>query len=152
MAESWIGWVFFKYEGGYEIIIKSLDHYRKRLKTIGNSPEIKGAAAMFASVLHQEAMKTTPKIDNAVKKIKECLSGKRSADSLIEDIPLFQKALACYESDIKKAQDTRYEYFLNLVGDIAIAKKDVSRIKSAQNKIRVPTPNQYHVNTNQDKG
>ena len=130
-----MGGVFFKDEGGYEIILKSLSHYKKRLKTIGNSPELKDAAAMFSSVLQQEARKTVPKIDDAVNKIKECLSERQPMSVLIEDIPFFEKALSCYESDIKKAQDSGYEYFLNLVGDMSMAKMDIDTIKTALQKV-----------------
>ncbi len=33
--------VYLKDEGGYEIVLKSLNHYKKRLRTIGNSPELR---------------------------------------------------------------------------------------------------------------
>ena len=132
---TWIGGIFFKDEGGYEIILKSLNHYKKRLKTIGNSPELKDSAAMFASILQQQATKTIPRIDNVIKKINECLAENQTIDSLKEDIPFYQKSLECYESDIKKAQDTGHEYFVDLVGDLAVAKEDIKIIKTAQEKI-----------------
>ena len=75
------------------------------------------------------------KIESAIKKINDCLSGTQSVDSLIQDIPFFQKALECYDSDIKKAQNTGYEYFVNLVGDLSIVKEDINIIKNAQDKI-----------------
>lgn len=134
-SETWIGGIFFRDEGGYEIILKSLNHYKKRLRTISNSPELKDSAAMFASVLQQEAMKTIPKIEEVKKKINDCLSGTEPVDSLIQDISFFQKALECYDSDIKKAQNTGYEYFVNLVGDLSIAKDDIAVIKTAKEKI-----------------
>ena len=133
--EFWIGGIFLKNEGGYEIILKSLEHYKKRLKTIGSSPELKDAAAMFASVLNSEAAKTVPKIDAAIKKIIDCLSGDFPVGELREEIPFMQKALACYESDINKAQDTGHEYFVKLVGDLRDAKNDINTIKNAHEKI-----------------
>jgi len=42
----WIGAIYLKDEGGYEIVLKSLRHYKNRLKTIGNSPELKDAACL----------------------------------------------------------------------------------------------------------
>lgn len=135
MAKVWIGGIFLKDEGGYEIVLKSLEHYKKRLKTIGNSPELKDSAAMFASVLHQEAMRMVPKIDDTIKKIKGCLSGEIPVEVLSEEVPFLQKALACYESDINKAQDIGHEYFLKLVGDMREAKNDKDSIKDAQEKI-----------------
>lgn len=135
MAKVWLGGIFLKNEGGYEIVLKSLEHYKKRLKTIGNSPELKDSAAMFASVLHQEAMKMIPKIDDAIKKINGCLSEEIPMEELSEEVPFLQKALACYESDINKAQDIGHEYFLKLVGDMREARKDKDAIKDAQVKI-----------------
>jgi len=46
----WIGGIFLKDEGGYEIVSRSLAHYKKRLRTISESPELKEAAAMFAPI------------------------------------------------------------------------------------------------------
>ena len=117
MAEKmWLGGIYFKDEGGYEIVLKSLNHYKNRLKTIHNSPELKEAGAMFAPVLSQQARKIVPKIDETVKKIQESLDSIKSVNNLQEDIPFLQKALECYESDIHKAEDTGYEYFVKLIG------------------------------------
>ena len=131
----WMGGIFLKDEGGYEIVLKSFAHYKKRLQTIGNSPELKEAAAMFAPVLQQQAMKTIPQIDAAVSKIQDALSGSIPVDSLADDVPLMQKALECYQSDIEKAETTGHEYFQKLLGDISTAKKDSSNIAQAIDKI-----------------
>lgn len=128
--------VYLKDEGGYEIVLKSLSHYKKRLRTIVDSPELKDSSAMFGSILQQEAMKTIPKIDEMVKKIQDCLSDNNLLDSLSKDAPFLLKALLCYETDIKKAQDTGHEYFLKLVGDLPLVKNDLEIIKNASDKIR----------------
>lgn len=136
MSEKiWLGGIYLKDEGGYEIILKSLNHYKKRLKTIGISPELKDSAAMFASILQQEATKTIPKIDEIIKRIQEGLSDNKSLNSLSDDSLFLIKALLCYEADIKKAQDTGHEYFLKLVGDLPSIKNDLEIIKEALNKI-----------------
>ena len=132
----WVGAIYLKDEGGYEIILKSLRHYKKRLKTMGNSPELKDAAAMFASVLNQQAMKTIPKIDEIIQKIQDSLGDIQAVNKLSEDIPFLEKALSCYEADIHKAQDTGHEYFVKLVGDMAETKKDLETINIALDKIK----------------
>ena len=33
----WVGAIYLKDEGGYEIVLKSLRHYKNRLRTMGNS-------------------------------------------------------------------------------------------------------------------
>ena len=53
----WMGGIFLKDEGGYEIVLKSLAHYKKRLQTIHESPELKEAAAMFAPVYRDKHKK-----------------------------------------------------------------------------------------------
>ena len=133
--KMWLGRIYFKDEGGYEIVLKSLNHYKNRLKTLSNSPELKEAAAMFAPVLNQQAMKTIPIIDETIKKIHDNLNDIESINNLQEDIPFLEKALTCYESDIHKAEDTGHEYFVKLVGDMVQARKDLETIKIALKKI-----------------
>ena len=134
----WIGAIYLKDEGGYEIVLKSLRHYKNRLRTIGNSPELKEAGAMFAPLLNQQVMKTVPKIDEVIQKIQNNIGDIRSVNKLSEDIPFLEKALACYEADIHRAQDIGHEYFVKLVGNMSEAKNDLKTIKIALEKI-----NQY---------
>jgi len=132
----WLGGIFLKNEGGYEIILKSLTHYKKRLQTIGNSPELKEAAAMFAPVLQQQAAKTIPKIDETVSKIQSVLSDEIPIGSLADDAQFLQRALECYQSDIEKAENTGHEYFIELLGDLPEAVNDSPIIAQAIEKIR----------------
>ena len=132
----WIGAIYLIDEGGYEIVLKSLKHYKNRLKTMGNSPELKNAAGMFASVLNQQAMKTIPKIEEIIKKVQDNLGDIQSASKLSEDVPFLEKALSCYEADIHKAEDIGHEYFVKLVGDMLIARNDLKTIKTALDKIK----------------
>lgn len=132
----WIGAIYLKDEGGYEIVLKSLRHYKNRLRTIGNSPELKEAGAMFAPLLNQQAMKTFPKIDEIIQKIQDNIGDIRSVNKLSEDIPFLEKALACYEADIHRAQDIGHEYFVKLVGNMIEANDDLKTIKIALEKIK----------------
>jgi len=134
--KAWMGAIYLKDEGGYEIILKSLRHYKKRLKTIGNSPELREAAAMFAPILNQQAMKTVPKINEMIQKIQDSLEDIQLISKLSEDVSFFEKALSCYEADIHKAEDTEHDYFLKLIGNMEEAKNDLETIKIALNKIK----------------
>ena len=139
MSEKlWIGGIYLKEEGGYEIILKSLIHYRKRLQTIHESPELKEAAAMFAPILQSTARKKMPIIVEAKEKIYQVLLNLIPSQSLEENIEILQKALECRKADIEKAEDTGAEYFINLLGDVSEAKKDLDLIEKAFVKI-----NQY---------
>ena len=132
----WMGGIFLKDEGGYEIVLKSLNHYKKRLQTIHQSPELQEAAAMFAPVLQSQAQKRLPMIDEAKQKIENVLHDSIPAKSLEEDLEILEKALECRKSDIEKAQDTGKEYFMKLVGDLQEAVKDFESLKNALVKIK----------------
>lgn len=137
MSEKiWLGGIYLKEEGGYEIVLRSLAHYKKRLMTVDKSPEIKDSAAMFGGVLKQAAMKTIPKIDEITQKIQNSLSEPQPITTLNENIAFLEKALTSYETDITKAQDTGHEYYLNLIGDLPTVKNDLELIKIAKSKIR----------------
>jgi hypothetical protein len=131
----WMGGIYVKNEGGYEIILKSLNHYKNRLKTLDESPELKDAAAMFASVLNQQARKTVPKINEVIEKIHRGLKDTQAMNDLQEEKQFLEKALTCYESDIHKAEDTGHEYFVKLVGDMVEARNDLKIIEKALEKI-----------------
>ena len=91
---------------------------------------------MFASVLHQQAVKTVPKIDETVEKIEKSLEDIQSTNKLVDEIPFLEKALQCYETDIHKAQDYGHEYFVKLVGDMEEATQDLKIISEALKKIK----------------
>jgi len=81
-------------------------------------------------------MKTIPKINEMIQKIQDNLHSIESINTLEEEIQFLEKALACYESDIHKAQDTGNEYFVKLIGDMTKSQQDLSLIKKALVKIK----------------
>lgn len=134
--KSWIGGIYLKEEGGYEIILRSLSHYKKRLQTIHASPELKEAAAMFAPVLQLQARKRIPIIEETIEKINQYLLNLTSSQNLEENLETIEKALECRKSDIEKAEETGKEYFIKLVGNVQDVKKDTELIKNALIKIK----------------
>ena len=132
----WMGGIFLKDEGGYEIVLKSLVHYKKRLQTIHASPELKEAAAMFAPVLQGQAQKRIPMINDTQQRIEQMLQNSIPAQSLEQDLEILEKALECRQADIEKAQDTGKEYFMKLIGNLQEAGKDLEPIKNALVKIK----------------
>jgi hypothetical protein len=138
VKRTWIGGIYLKEEGGYEIILKSLIHYKKRLQTIHQSPELKEAAAMFAPLLQSTARKKIPVIDEVKEKIEQCLLNLIPIQSLEQNLEILQKALECRKADIEKAENTGAEYFINLLGDVHNARKDLEEVEKALIKI-----NQY---------
>jgi hypothetical protein len=71
-----------------------------------------------------------------IQKIQDGLGDIQLISKLSEEISLLERALSCYESDIHKAETTKHEYFLKLVGNMDDAKKDLGTIKIALNKIK----------------
>lgn len=131
----WLGGIYLKDEGGYEIILKSLNHYKNRLKTLSESPEVKDAGGTFGSILNQQARKTVPKINEVIEKIQAGLYDVQILKKLEEERQFLDKALSCYESDIHKAEDMGNEYHVKLVGDMIQGRKDLETIKTALDKI-----------------
>ena len=90
IEKVWLGSIFLKDEDGYKIILKSLEHYKKRLRTIDSSPELAGAT-MFHKLVQQEAMKTYPKIgESNGSKIPQCLEMPEQLNELVNN-PLLSK-------------------------------------------------------------
>jgi|TARA_B110001454_G_scaffold174508_1_gene166043 hypothetical protein len=132
----WIGGIYIKEEGGYEIILKSLIHYKKRLQTIHASPELKEAAAMFAPVLQSQAKKRIPIIDETKEKMEQGLLNLIPIQLLGQNLEILEKSLECRKADIEKAEDTGAEYFIKLIGDVQEARNDLEPIKIALKKIK----------------
>ena len=140
MSEKiWLGGIYLKEEGGYEIILKSLTHYKKRLQTIHASPEVKQAAAMFAPVLQSQAKKRIPMIESTKENIEKFLLDSKSTESLEQNLEIMEKALECRKSDIEKAESTSEDYFIKLIKDVEESKKDIPDIDNALLKIKAYT-------------
>jgi len=137
MSEKlWMGGIYLKEEGGYKIILKSLNHYKKRLQTIHASPELKEAAAMFAPVLQSQAKKRIPIINETKEKIEQGLLNLIPIQSLEQNLEILEKSLECRMADIEKAEDTGAEYFMKLIGNLQEARNDLEPIKNALQKIK----------------
>ena len=134
-GKIWLGGIYLKDEGGYEIILKALNHYKNRLKTLNESPELKDAGGAFGSILIQQARKTIPKVNEVIEKIQTGLHDIKILKELEEEKQFLEKALSCHGSDIHKAEDTGNEYFVKLVGDMIQGRKDLETIKTALDKI-----------------
>lgn len=130
---TWIGGIYLREEGGYEIVFRSLEYYKKRLITIGASPELKGAP-MFAQLIEHEAAKSSAAVEKIIDRIKECLDDPAGISGIQQDVPLIEKALNCYITDIKKAEEGE-EFYLNLIQDMESARADASSIKVALERI-----------------
>lgn len=130
MDDIWNGLIFIRHEGGYKVVLRALQHYKKRLKTISQSPELAGAA-MFSQIVQQEAAKTYPVIDELIVKISQCLADSEQLDDLQTSVPMLQKALESYRSDIDRAERGEHEYYRRLIDITALPDDEIQTVKDA---------------------
>ena len=134
MVKVWLGSIFLKDEDGYKIILRSLEHYKKRLRTIGSSPELTNAG-MFSSIIQQEAMKAYPKVEALITKIPQYLENSEQLNTLENEIPLLEKSLESYKSDLDKAKNSDFDYYKKLVDVNQVPEDEMTTINHAIEKI-----------------
>jgi hypothetical protein len=135
MTESvWLGAIFLKEEGGYQIVLRALNHYKKRLRTIHSSPEL-SEAPMFVQVVQQESMKTYPLIQNIIEQINEGLGDINSLNQLQNNIILIKKSLNSYKTDLQKALSETHHYYVQLIPESKKYESDLALIENALQKI-----------------
>ena len=128
----WLGGIYLRDEGGYELVLRSLEHYKKRLKNIRKSPEIKDAP-MFATIIEQEAIKAFQGADSLILKINETLLKPEMLQTLEPELPVMQKAMECYFSDIQKVDSD--SFYSELILDKMTALQDLKSIQDSLQKL-----------------
>lgn len=134
MSSVWLGPIFIKNEGGYEILIRSLKHYKKRLRNIASTPELQDTP-MFRQVVEQEAMKTYPYIDVLIKKINQSLTNTEKLLDLKQDISLLEKSLNSYFSDLQKSMKENTAFYSDLIVNVD-CEDELNKVKIALEKIK----------------
>ena len=100
---QWTGGLFVRHEGGFEMVMRALNHYNRRLRRISESPELGSAGAMLASVLQSESAKTAPKLKELAARMRASLTDDAALASLENDLDLVGRAMSCYASDLRRA-------------------------------------------------
>ena len=112
---AWLGSIFIRDEGGFEIVMRALNHYNRRLRRISESPEVAGAGAMFGSILQSESMKVAPRLKAVADRLRAGLADPSALAELEGDVGLMEKAMVCYGSDCRKAAAGAHAYYAGLV-------------------------------------
>lgn len=128
---AWTGSIFIRDEGGFELIMRALNHYNRRLRRISASPEIAGAGAMFGSVLGAEAARTVPLLGPIAGRLRAGLADPAALAAVEGDIGIIEKAMVCYKADAAKAADGAHAYYAGLVEGNAHYRGDVDAIDGA---------------------
>ncbi len=135
MSKIWLGSIFLRDEGGYKIVLKALEHYKKRLRSIASSPELQDNH-MFKQVVEQEAMKIYPKIGALITILPQFLENNDHLEKIENNVSLISKALESYKVDIGKAKNSTDVYYAKLVDLSQISENDISLIENAIEKIQ----------------
>ena len=133
MSGCWRGAEYLVSGDGYRIVLESLEHYTKRLRSMGDDPQL-GGAGMFAMTIQQAAAKRSPIANRTLKDVREFLAGARKAASLSDDVPTMVSALECYEADIRRALGGS-EYHVKMVGRLDAADSTMRAIGEAKSEI-----------------
>ena len=133
MSGCWRGAEYLVAGDGYRIVLESLEHYAKRLRGMGDDPQL-GGAGMFAMTIQQAAARRSPIASRTLKGVREFLAGTEKAASLADDVPTMVSALECYEADIRRALEGS-EYHKKMVGRLDAADSIMRAIGEAKSEI-----------------
>ena len=100
-AKPWLGGIYLR-SGGYKIVLKALQHYKNRVENIGNDPQLVGVPVNLRSLVIEEGKKTSKKIEVVIKILNVGVKDPKIINQLQFEIPVLEKALTCYHSDIEK--------------------------------------------------
>ena len=116
MTGCWRGAEYLVGGDGYRIVLESLEHYAKRLRSMDDNPEL-GGAGMFAMVIRQAAAQRLPAVRQALDGLRRFLVGDETAISLAGSLPAMTSALECYEADIQRALNGS-DYYKRMLGPL----------------------------------
>lgn len=129
---AWLGGLFIRHEGGFEVLMRALNHYNRRLRRISESPEVAAAGAMFASVLQSESARTAPQLKDLAARLRASLTDDGRLASLEGDVDLAVRAMSCYASDLRRAASGD-RFCSSLVGE---ARDEPGAVESAMARLR----------------
>jgi len=88
-SKNWLGGIYLR-QGGYNIVLRALDYYKNKVDNVGSDPQM------------EEGKKTSKKIQVVTKIIQVGLNDPKLIQQIQFEIPIIQKALNSYKTDIEK--------------------------------------------------
>ena len=134
---AWLGQIFIGDEGGFDVIMRALDHYGRRLRHVLGSPEIAGAAAMLGSILQSESARTARRLGPIADRLRAGLTDASVLAGLEGDVDTIERAMACYRSDCRKAAGGAHPYYAGLVEGNAHYMQDLAVLDDCIRKLRM---------------
>ncbi len=133
-ARTWLGGIYLR-KGGHGIVLRALDHYRRRVANVGSDPQIQGVPSIRMLVA-EEGKKTAEKVPLVIKIINAGLDNPKLIEQVEFEVSLIEKALNCYKSDIEKIVNTMVERYTYLFDEPKNLQEDLPLIKEALVKIK----------------
>jgi len=133
-ARTWLGGIYLR-EGGHGIVLRALDHYRRRVANVGSDPQIRDVPSLRILVV-EEGKKTAEKVPLVIKIINAGLDNPKLIEQVEFEVPLIEKALNCYKADIEKIVNTMVERYTYLFDEPKNLQEDLPLIKEALVKIK----------------
>ncbi len=133
-ARTWLGGIYLR-EGGHGIVLRALDHYRRRVANVGSDPQIRDVPSLRILVV-EEGKKTAEKVPLVIKIINAGLDNPKLIEQVEFEVSLIEKALNCYKSDIEKIVNTMVERYTYLFDEPKNLQEDLPLIKEALVKIK----------------
>ncbi len=134
-GKSWLGGIYLRGRG-HNIVLKALNHYGKRVSTVGNDPQLQESAMNLRMLVVEEGKKTAQKVDVVIKIISAGKNDPKMINQVEFDVPLIEKALTCYKADIEKIGETMHERYLELFDEPKNLQFDLPLIDEALQEIK----------------
>lgn len=133
-GRTWLGGIYLR-GGGHNIVLRALNHYKKRVENIGSDPHVQENPTLRIVVV-EEGKKTSAKVGVIIKIINAGINNPKLIDQVQFDVPIMEKALKCYQSDIEKIANTMQERYSDIFDEPKKLQDDLPLIKDALSKIK----------------
>lgn len=129
----WIGGIYLKDEGGYEVVLRALRYYLKLLKGISEAPATSGSPTL-ARLLQQEADRVGPAVLRAGQNLKSGLADPETLAAVQNNVQHIQKALDSYRAGVREALGGSV-YHKELVGKGHLTEDESLAVEEARRRV-----------------
>lgn len=133
-GRSWLGGIYLR-SGGYVIVLKALKHYQNRVQTVGNDPQLQDTAMNLKMLVAEEGKKTAQKVGVVMNIINAGKNDPKLINQVQFEVPLIEKALKCYQTDLEKIADTMEARYAELFDEPKNLQDDLPLIEQALKEI-----------------
>jgi len=133
-GRTWLGGIYLR-GGGHNVVLRALDHYQKRVETVGNDPQLEDTPVNLRSLIVEEGKKTSEQVKMIIKIISAGLKDPKLINQVQFQVPLIQKALNCYQVDIEKIVKNMQDRYLDLFDEPKNLQDDLPLIQDAMKEI-----------------